>query len=283
MSKEIIHLTDWHTTENGLCIAIRNLTSNYPLHWHDYFEIEYVLSGSGTCVINEIEHNFKKGDMFFLTPSDIEEVRINEGDNVKLINISFNMSWISNEIYSNLSYGTIIYDYPTFLLDRITDEYVQHDAHNIRCIRYLLNCILIDIIRHNSKNQDNTYEQKYSEHIHKALKYIHVHFRENITQTDVAYNIGLSRNYFCSKFHSEVGVSFKGFLNDLRLKYSLSLLVNSDLSITEVCMHSGFNDFSNYFHIFKRRYKMSPLQYRKAFKEKDNMEFEPVKTSHYRA
>lgn len=279
MSQEILHLTDWHTSENGLCIAIRNLSADYPLHWHDYYEMEYVVSGSGTCIINDVKYSFKANDLFFMTPSDFEEVKI-DGE-TSLINISFDTTWISNEIYNSLSEGIVFKNYPSFFIDKISEEYNQSYTHNTHYLRYLLNCVLIDVIRQSSILKETSPDSKYSECIHKALKYIHAHFREQITQSDVAYNIGLSRNYFCSKFHTEVGISFKQFLTDLRLKYSLSLLVSSDISITDVCLLSGFNDFSNYFHVFKKKYGLSPLQYRKAHSKRDMMAFDMIQHTHH--
>lgn len=281
MPKEILHLTDWHTSENGLQIAMRTLSMDYPLHWHDFYEIEYVLSGSGSCIINDAVYPFKEGDLFFLTPSDFEEVKINAGNSVRLLNISFDNNWIANDIYVSISDGIVITDYPSYLIDRINTEYDQNDIHNAQYIRYLLNCILIDVIRQSSAMSDVVNDSKYSEYVHKALKFIHAHFREQISQTDVADSIGLSRNYFCSKFHEEVGLSFKQFLTELRLKYSLSLLVNSDFPITDVCLISGFNDFSNYFHIFKKRYKLSPLQYRKAHSKRDVVAFNMIEHTHH--
>lgn len=281
MSKEILHLTDWHTSENGICLAIRKLSTDYPLHLHDYYEIEYVTAGSGKCFINDVAYTFKTGDLLFLTPSDFEEVKITPNDEVAFINISFNNNWINNGIYENLSEGILIPDYPPYLIERINDEYKNTEAHNAQYIKYLLNCVLIDIIRKSNDINNNPADSEYSEYVHKALKYIHAHFREQISQTDVADNIGLSRNYFCSKFHSEVGMNFKQFLTELRLKYSVSLLVNSDLSITDVCMLSGFNDFSNYFHIFKKRYSMSPLQYRKAHSKNDKITFDRITHTHH--
>ena len=274
MSQEILHLTDWHTSENGLCLAIRNLSADYPLHWHDYYEIEYVVSGTGTCIINDVKYQFKANDLFFLTPSDFEEVKIDEDST--FINLSFNNTWIANDIYDSLAEGIVITNYPNFLFNKINEEYNQSDSYNKHYLRYLLNCVLIDVIRQGQIMTETSKDSKYSECVHKALKYIHAHFREPISQSDVAYNIGLSRNYFCSKFHSEVGTSFKQFLTDLRLKYSISLLVSSDISITDVCLLSGFNDFSNYFHVFKKKYKISPLQYRKAYNQKDKIAFDVV-------
>ena len=281
MPKEILHLTAQHTSENGICLAIRNLSANYPLHWHDYYEIEYVTSGSGKCLINDVEFDFKVGDLLFLTPSDFEEVLLEPNTNATFINISFDNNWINNDIYGNLSEGIVIPDYPAKFIECINSEYDNNDVHNALYIRYMLNCVLIDIIRKSTDINNNVSTSKYSEYVHKALKYTHAHFREQISQADVADNIGLSRNYFCSKFHSEVGMTFKQFLTELRLKYSVSLFINSDLSITDVCMLSGFNDFSNYFHIFKKRYTLSPLQYRKAHTKSDKINFESIEQTYH--
>jgi AraC-like DNA-binding protein len=59
---------------------------------------------------------------------------------------------------------------------------------------------------------------------------------------------------------------FINFINDVRIEQALKLLINSDLSITEISYKVGFSSVNYFSNIFKANLKMSPNQYRKRAK-----------------
>ena len=258
-------LTESIYSETGLTILKRKIPKSYPLHWHEYFEIEYILSGSGYIVLNGNNIPFKAKTIWFTTLSDTIEIILEPGTTVELYNISFRPTWIDDSIYNILSDGIVVQNFPNILIERLIQEYEKIDEHREKMLRNLLNCIIIDIIRETKDNSFSVYtkNQNYSQFIQKSLKYIHQNFKEPISQNEVAEYVGLSTNYFSAKFHNEIGESFKCYVNNLRLTYSSKLLINTDISIVDVAFASGFTDISNYYHTFKKKYGISPLQYRK--------------------
>jgi len=72
---------------------------SYPQHWHNYFEIELVLSGSGVQTYNGKEYPIARGDVYLLTPVDFHGI---EGD-VELLNISFDEVCLPRDMLSFLS------------------------------------------------------------------------------------------------------------------------------------------------------------------------------------
>lgn len=266
-----LHLTDYFTGDSGITIADRMLYSNYPIHWHDFFEIEFVISGSGTITINNITKPFKENFLFFITPSDLQEVLINTQTPVHLINISFNLDWMHDIIANDFINGIIINDYPNYFIKKILQEYQKTDRYNQIYVFNLLNCILIDVLRF--VNTATSPKREYSSEIYASLNYIRTHFREKITQVDVADFVGFSVNYFSSKFHDEIGTNFKQYLTNIRLNFALNLLKKTNIPIADVALLSGFNDISNFYNVFKRYHKSSPLQFRKAYVVKKECTF----------
>ena len=59
------------------------------------------------------------------------------------------------------------------------------------------------------------------------------------------------------------GQSYVGLLNELRLRTAASLLRASELSVTEVCLNSGFRDVAHFHRCFRRRFATTPLKYRR--------------------
>lgn len=262
VKKNILNLSSNETSEKGLQFDFRNLKADYPLHSHDYYELEYIVQGTGRVAINNNEYAFKKGSLVFLTPTDLEEVFIDRGEQVILMNISFDENWIDTRLYGGISGGTFIEQYDPKFFDILKRESNKQDEYSLMYTKNIINCLLVDIIRKAaiSKKIENS---RYSAYVQEALNYINIHFREPITQLSVAKYIGLSQSYFCSLFKKEVNISFRSYLISKRLKYSVSMLLTTNIPIIEVCQQSGFNDLSNYFHLFKKHYGVSPLQFRK--------------------
>ena len=88
-------------------------------------------------------------------------------------------------------------------------------------------------------------------------------FKEQITLENTAELIGISPGYLSREFNKTVGIGFKDFLVDLRLKHSTQLILYSNESITDIAYYCGFNSTSYFLRAFKKKYGVSPLVYRK--------------------
>lgn len=73
----------------------------------------------------------------------------------------------------------------------------------------------------------------------------------------------LSSSYLSHYFEKQMGMTFTGYLNKLRLERSLSPLLNTRMSIESVAELCGFRDARAYTRFFKLQYGMLPSRYRK--------------------
>ncbi len=104
--------------------------------------------------------------------------------------------------------------------------------------------------------------------IDEIIKYINRHYQENITLDRICKIFSKSRSSVSHTFKKETGQSFREYLVTVRLRSAKSLLLYSDLSVTEIAFSVGFND-SNYFsNTFKKYIGQSPGKYRKGAVEK---------------
>ena len=96
----------------------------------------------------------------------------------------------------------------------------------------------------------------------KSIQYISRHFTENITLKDVAAHVNLNPAYFSSMFKQSSGSSFKEYLNMVRVEESKRLLANTDYSVIDIAVATGFSDQSYFSKTFKKYTGLSPKQYR---------------------
>lgn len=236
-------------------------------HWHDFYEIHVITQGTMTEHINGHEIEMGPGWIYFLKPYDVHEYQ-SHGP-VSLYKIQFLIDildpdiqkiLISNEYRLMMELSDKDLETLTPFLSKIVDEYNSNKYNKLTMIAYLMNCLTTEMIR---LSQRQTQHISNSDSIVLALEYIHRNYTKNITMQQVANYVGLTPNYFCSKFHKEIGQSFKQYLRGLQLNHAATLLRVSDLSVSNICEESGINSLAHFLKDFKTFYGMTPSQYRK--------------------
>jgi YesN/AraC family two-component response regulator len=100
--------------------------------------------------------------------------------------------------------------------------------------------------------------------IDTCISYIKTHLDTDLSLQRVAEYVHFHPNYLSNKIKNRVGFSYSTFILKLRMELACSLLINTNDKIQDIASKCGFRD-SNYFNrIFRREYKLSPEQYRKA-------------------
>ncbi len=100
--------------------------------------------------------------------------------------------------------------------------------------------------------------------INKAVHFMRQNCTRKIALEDVARTVYLSPTYFSKVFKEEMGQSFNGYLNKLRIEKSKRMLLQTDLQLVNIAGLSGFEDQSYFTKVFKRVTGVSPNRYRKS-------------------
>lgn len=108
----------------------------------------------------------------------------------------------------------------------------------------------------------NYIPSKGNEIIKKAIRYISQNFSRNLTLDEVADHVHLNPAYFSTLFKQSTGSSFKEYLNMVRIEESKRLLSNTDYSIIDISLATGFEDQSYFSKVFKKYTGLTPKQYR---------------------
>lgn len=99
--------------------------------------------------------------------------------------------------------------------------------------------------------------------IEKIIEYIKNHYMEEITLDDLAKMVYLSPTYLSYLFKKQLGITFKEYLINIRLKKSKELIETTNLSIGEISKMVGIEDQNYFSRLFKKKFGVSPLNYKK--------------------
>ncbi|TDW95917.1 AraC family transcriptional regulator [Dinghuibacter silviterrae] len=101
--------------------------------------------------------------------------------------------------------------------------------------------------------------------IDRVFQYTIQSFREPITLRQAADIACMSVPAFCNYFKKCTKKTYIDFLNEVRIGFACSLLVDTQASVSDICYESGYNTMANFHKQFLKVKRMTPLQYRKAF------------------
>ena len=247
-----------------LTVAKHVVPSDHPVHWHRYFEIEIVLSGAGKHVINDVDYDTREYNMFFMNPTDFHHVRVTEP--MEVMNISFDEDMIDDSDMGRLTsldaeraYSLTPDEYRRIVMAAELLKY-EYEAGSESCrllLRYIQNCIL-------QGRRKPTLQKPRVEHSHgvkKAIVYMEIHFREDISLSKVAADIGYHPAYFSELFKRTTGETFMEYLVKLRIGYARSMLAGG-FSVSDACFLSGFGSLSSFSATFKKHCGVSPGAYK---------------------
>jgi AraC-like DNA-binding protein len=98
--------------------------------------------------------------------------------------------------------------------------------------------------------------------IRAVLEYIEQHYSSTITLSSMATVAGMNPKYFCRVFKEVTQQTPMDYVIFYRVEQSANMLTNTDLSVLEIAMECGFNDYSYFIKTFKKLKSMTPKQYR---------------------
>lgn len=243
------------------------VSSNYPLHWHDYYELQYISSGHGTLIINGEAYALGPGNMALLSPVDFHCFEnVPADDPLKVISVKFSdlilPAGLRADIYEPSRSMVTHSEQAETVFRRLHEEFFSNrygkDDYITAGIVQLCIILLRDFI--DQKKSDCCGKRT---PIQQAVLYVRARFRGSITVEDVANVVHLTPNYFSEYFKKQTGIKFSSYVQKLRLELAVGLLKMTDLSVKQVAEQSGFNSAAYFSNAFKDCFGISPEQFRK--------------------
>ena len=102
-----------------------------------------------------------------------------------------------------------------------------------------------------------------SPQIMDAIVYMENHYKEQPSLEEVAKHAGFSAGYFSRLFHSQLGMPYNTYLNNIQLRHVRILLATTDMSVLEIAHETGYCHSEYLSAQFKKKTGMTPTRYRK--------------------
>lgn len=125
----------------------------------------------------------------------------------------------------------------------------------------ILNCLANKIICLTEMVRKSRQSPAQSPHIRKCICYINENIGEKITVARLAELCGLSGDYLSQIFRAEMGEKLSAYITGKKLEAAKEL-IRLDKKNGEICAELGFSSTSYFITAFKKRFNMTPSEYR---------------------
>ena len=274
-------LSNYFFKNKDIYISRHNRYADYPTHTHTFLEMNYMLQGHATEIVDDKKITLNTGDLLLLDEGSTHSIKA-LGDNDLLINILFRTKNISINLLNDLRRSNNIFydfllsqviedsnhkrDYLVFTkkrntevqetLDRIIDEYYLKRDFSNSIIKSYLSILLVQLVREYPLNGPHQ-ENKSSLLAIKVLKAIAEEYK-TVSLEELANRYNYNKNYLSNIFKSEVGQTFSEVLTRQRLIQAHTLIASTSLPIATIMEQVGIKNKTFFYQKYKNYYKTLP-------------------------
>ena len=248
-------------------------------HYHEYYEVYYLVSGRRKYLINYNVYNIDAGDIILVKKRDPHMATALDSLACERIVINFDDEFLKGfgeefkEVLKCFDFNHIklpvnLKKHVSSLFDKILREYNGKEFYSkTLCNNYIYE-LLVTLYRYIfSKANEPAAVVDANGPIDKAIRYIYNNFQKNLSLSEIASICHMNPSYFSRLFKKTTGINLVAYINTIRIKNASALLTDTDMTILEIAEASGFDNPQHFCEIFKKSKGISARQFRKENKK----------------
>lgn len=289
-NNQLEFLNNYFFKQQDLYISKHNRFASYPLHSHQFTELNYMLSGSCRQIIDGQSVTLHQGELLLIGIGASHEITpLGDGD--LLINILFNkkvitVEWINqmakspspliqyllNLCISGRDTATFIklniskYKEIQTILENLIAEYYSSETYSRTLAVLYLPILFTALAREYSRSKENSSGAADWLNGNKVmlplLRMIEENYKD-INLTMAANQLGYNRTYLGNLIKKEAGITFTQMVAKRRLYQARLLLNTTNLPISDIAREAGFSNKTYFYNSFKEAFGYLPSEEKK--------------------
>ena len=253
------------------------------LHFHNYLEVGYCYSGTGTMVLGEREYRFGEKECFTVIPANyLHTTNSDPGQYCKWEYLFIDVDGVFNETSQSGRYNRKesmlqrinsravlrkAEDFPEIagMIRRIMEIMRQKKAYYEEEAKGMLSVLLINIARENRDRDSGGAEPqgRIAAPVCRAMDYIELHYMEPLKTEDLAAWCHISEAHLRRLFSFYLKMSPLEYINLVRIQMACGYLKTTDEQVADIAYKCGFPTLSTFNRNFKKIQGSAPNKWRK--------------------
>ena len=253
---------------------------------NNFFELIYVVSGTGIQIINNNQFQYRSGNLFLVTPQDIHSFEILTP--TKFFFLRFNEYYIKTnsqkgmqEIVQRMEYilqnashrpGCILkntVDKPLIasLIESVINEQTNQQIYHQKITEQIVNAIITIVARNIALKLPKNIKETTGETVLEILHYIqeNIYNPKQLKANIISEHCNISLNYLGKYFKKQTGETLQEYISNYKLRLIEARLLNTDMRINEIADELHFSDESHLNKVFRKYKGINPSEFRKTF------------------
>ena len=259
--------------DNDFRICFNQLGENRDTayHTHTYYEFELVVDGSGVNNVMSKKTEISKGHFFFLSPLTFHNVNADPDSTLSIINFKLrnNFSEYMLKLFGSENYAAVSLSEEE--TDRVREMLLSAielsndmpaDLRKMYMQNTIENILLIFAQHYYLLNKKNHDFNETNSLINKVILYIRQNYSSSITLSSVSQKYGYSPNYISQMIRKATGMTFKNYVNHLRLQTAYNRILYQDVPFKQIARDVGYENYTSFLDVFTKKYNVSPTSLR---------------------
>ena len=248
-------------------------------HWHREFEFLYVESGQIICGIGEKQIILSKGDAIFINSKILHRFYSLSGGVIPNFvcmpefiapeNSLVYKKYILPIISSNMSFQCFQIAEPwqariIQIMIKIMGTQENEKIRELSTLALLQDLWLIfyENVKLSDKEKMQTVDEAAQKRVQLMMQYIHENYNHEMSLDEIASHIGISKSTALNLFQRFLHITPVSYLIGYRLQAASWLLKNTNKKVKTIAYESGFRNVDYFCRLFKKRYHLTPSEYR---------------------
>ena len=256
--------------------------SSVPVHWHEEMELIVVKKGRGIVTLDRESRVLEAGQAVIVLPGQLHSIRQCQQERMEYENIIFRLEMLLPKegdvcgpkflepyrdgklLYPAWIDGSALYHEEMLECIRKMDELSEQRprGYPLAVKGWLFQFFFLLFSRVEPTLAEEGREKSLDK-MKRILRRIEVDYGKPLSIKEMAEFSGFSESHFMKFFKNHMGVPFVSYLNDYRLTLAARALAEGQEDVLTVAMDVGFSNVSYFNRLFKKKFRMTPLEYRK--------------------
>lgn len=250
--RDMMQLSHAKESDHSVCLP----------HFHNCIEIAYILDGAMDVLLNDQDLTVEQGEVLLCSPFDIHSYRDSRYHHTIVAIIPPAMvPSLSKTLLSRAFAKPIVRDEDGQMLALMRMLVPAAHGENEILIKGLSYALLGLAIERAGVTHSRAGEQ--TQLIREVLQYLDEHIAEELSVESVAKAFGYSKSRFSHLFNDRLKCTLPAYVRQLRCQHAARLLKETDLSVLDIALRTGFDCPQTFYRAFKQCYGVTPMAYKK--------------------